>query len=458
MYRTHHKWYNMQPIVITLPEFFDNEAEVITAKFQAGLQRLHLRKPSATEAELRRLLSAIPAVYHPRIVLHDHFSLVKDFAVGGVHLNRRNALMPYGWKGSVSVSCHTINELQVRKQQGASDSKGCQRAFDYLTLSPVFDSISKSGYNAAFTDEELNNAHKSGIIDNRVYALGGITRSNIYKVAEMGFGCAMMLGDAWQSVTRRGDRNYLPVTLTIAGSDTSAGAGIQQDMKTMTHLGCYAATVITALTSQNTMGVHDVMPVPPEVVESQLRAVFSDMCVEAVKIGMIPDATVAAVIARVLREELRHYPIPVVLDPIMISTSGRRLMNEDCIKVLEDELFPLCTLVTPNLPEHQYLTQHNINVPTNTLVKGGHAAGSEMTDCLFLRDENRHEYFTEPRIESGNLHGTGCTLSSAICAYLAHGCSLVSAVRLAKKQLTQAIINGADVHVGKGNGPLIFWS
>lgn len=445
----------MQPIVITLPEFFDNESEVITAKFQAGLKRLHLRKPNATEAELRTLLTSIPAVYHPRIVLHDHYAIAKDFAIRGVHLNRRNELMPDGWEGSVSVSCHSVDELQRRKKEGARDSKGNRREFDYLSLSPIFDSISKSGYNAAFTTEELEEAHKNGIIDKRVYALGGIERDNLSIVEELGFGGAMMLGDAWKSVTQKDNRNYLPITLTIAGSDSSSGAGIQQDLKTMTHLGCYAATVITAITSQNTMGVHDVMPVPPEVVESQLRAVFSDLRVEAVKIGMIPNAAIANVIANVIEKERSHYPIPVVLDPIMISTSGRRLMDEECVKVLEDRLFPLCTLVTPNLPEQQYLDEHGITVQTNRLVKGGHAEGESMTDRLYLYDEKRWEEFTSARVQSSNLHGTGCTLSSAIAANLALGYSLSSAISKAKETLTQGIVGGASLCIGKGNGPLL---
>lgn len=441
--------------IITLPYFFEDEAERITAKFQSGLRRLHLRKPDSTETEMRALLDTIPQVYHPRIVLHDHFSLTNDYNIGGVHLNSRNDTMPIGWNGSVSISCHSIEELETRKKDGCHDSKGYHRHFDYLSLSPIFDSVSKKNYHAVFSDQALEMARTCGIIDKRVFALGGVTRKHLNTIKQMGFGGAMMLGDAWQDVTRKEDKTRLPITLTIAGSDTSAGAGIQQDMKTMTRLGCYAITVITAITSQNTMGVHGVMAVPAEVVENQLRAVFSDLRVEAIKIGMIPNYEVAHAIANVLEEELQLYPIPIVLDPIMKSTSGRRLMNEDCVSIIANRLFPLCTLVTPNLPEQQYMDDHGIKIQTNTLIKGGHAEGNEMTDYLFLHDENVTRHFTSPRIPSRNLHGTGCTLSSAITAQLAKGNDLTSAVQTAKHVLTNAIIGGATLNIGEGNGPLL---
>lgn len=425
-------------IVITLPHFFDGESEALTLMFQSGLERLHLRKPESTPDEVRALLDSIPVCYHPRIVIHEHFELLNEYSLCGVHLNRRNPVAPKGWKGHTSISFHSIEELSQKEQ------------YDYCSLSPIFDSISKQGYMAAFSDEELRKAQSEGIINNKVMALGGISSDNIDKALQYGFGGTMVLGDAWK-------RQTPPVVLTIAGSDPSAGAGIQQDLKTITNCGGYGATVITALTSQNTLGVQGVLPVPAEVVESQLRSVLSDLRVDAIKIGMIPNVDVLDVIIKVLREERSKRIIPIVLDPIMLSTSGRRLMSEDCIERAVQHLFPLCTLITPNLPEYEALPSLHTaisSLPASILIKGGHAEGTEMTDTLMLRDEDRKETFTSPRIPTTNLHGTGCTLSSAIATHLALGSSLVPAVRSAKFYMDQAILGGKDLHVGKGNGPL----
>lgn len=426
----------MRYIVLTQPDFWQGEAERIVSMFQSGLACLHLRKPGGTADEVRALLQAIPPVYHNRIVLHEHFELLQEYALAGVHLNRRNPEPPQGWTGHVSISCHSLDELLIRKQQG----------FTYLSLSPIFNSISKQGYESAFTAEQLRQAHQAGIIDERVMALGGICRENVFQAQDCGFGGVMVLGDAWR-------QPELPVVLTIAGSDSSAGAGVQQDLKTLTHCGCYGATVITALTAQNTQGVQRVEPVSPDMAEAQLRAVFEDMDVRAVKIGMLPNIGVAERVVKVLREEKRKRILPVVCDPVMISTSGTRLMAEDCIRLVIDELFPLCTLITPNLPEQQYLDQQGCPSFTR-LVKGGHAEGEQMTDRLYLKDEDRWVEYSSPRIASHNLHGTGCTLSSAVAAGLAKGYALEQAVGRAKAYVTQAIQGGATLRLGKGNGPL----
>lgn len=425
-------------IVITLPQFFDGEAERITAMFQSGLQRLHLRKPDSDEAAYARLLQNIPSCYHPRIVLHDHFSLAEQFAVGGVHLNRRNPLPPTGWKGMVSTSCHSIDELRQRRTAG----------FGYLSLSPIFDSISKEGYNAAYSREELIKAREDGTIDKRVMALGGVCHDNLDEALSYGFGGVMVLGDAWR-------KPKLPVVLSIAGSDPSAGAGVQQDLKTMTNMGCYGTTVITALTTQNTMGVQDSMAVPASVVESQLRSVLTDMRVEAVKIGMIPNREVAEVLVRVLGEEQRRRTLPIICDPILISTSGRQLMEPVCIQYVVDNLFPLCTLVTPNIPEYEYITKHHdIHRAQAVLLKGGHADGQTMDDTLQIFAEDFQQTYSLPRVETKNLHGTGCTLSSAIACGMANGLNLSQSVSQAKSYIHRAIIGGRDLCIGHGNGPL----
>ncbi len=439
-------------IVITLPDFFDGEARQIVQLLQVSVDLVHIRKPQASEEETERLLREIPEEFRHRLVLHDHHPLAPKYRLHGVHLNSRNPLPPEGWRGSVSRSCHSLEEVKEWKNR-------C----DYVSLSPIFDSISKQGYHAAFTPGQLARAREEGIIDGKVMALGGVTFHRLDEVLRMGFGGGMILGDAWGKDRRE------PVCLTIAGSDPSGGAGIQQDLRTMTALGVYGSTVITAVTTQNTLGVSSSLPLPAEVVESQIEAVLSDLRVCAVKIGMIPNAAVAHAIVRQLSAYKRQHPCAVVYDPVMVSTSGRRLMEESCIETVKQELFPLCTLVTPNLPEAECLLGKKLDAvemarelarkcPTAFLVKGGHAASSSpecptSIDHLSLPDGSVSS-FESPMIPSHNLHGTGCTLSSAIASHLVLDKSLTESVALAKQFVTSAIAKGAHRQVGRGNGPL----
>ena len=488
-------------IVITLPYFFDGEAEQIVQLLHSSVDLIHIRKPESKTEELERLIMSIPSEYYPRLVLHDHHELAMKYHLHGVHLNGRNPQPPMGWEGSVSKSCHSLEEVKEWKGK-------C----DYVSLSPIFDSISKQGYHAAFSSSEIEEARRVGIIDKKVLALGGVTFNKIDDVLRMGFGGGMILGDAWKNVSHPQDA----VALTIAGSDSSAGAGIQQDLKTMSRAGVYGATVITAITSQNTLGVKGVMPVPAEVVKSQLDAVLSDLHITAVKIGMVPNAAIAHVIADTLKDykeslakdarKLSPKNLTVIYDPVMISTSGHRLMEEECIQVVCEELLPLCTLVTPNLPEAELLMrqkkeresnrdkktiqaldhvngkesdsekgQRKILVKlvetskdakhkrallpqiygTSFLVKGGHAEGEDLADVLYTTTGKSHRFPTK-KIATHNLHGTGCTLSSAIASYLVKGNDLVTAIFLAKQLLAEGIQKGANAHIGKGNGPLLF--
>ena len=439
-------------IVITLPYFFDGEAEQIVQLLHSSVDLIHIRKPESKAEEVERLIESIPSKYYPRLVLHDHHELALKYHLHGVHLNGRNPQPPKGWKGSVSKSCHSLDEVKVWKEK-------C----DYVSLSPIFDSISKQGYHAAFSSSEIEEARRAGIIDQKVLALGGVTFNKIDDVLRMGFGGGMILGDAWKNVSHPQDA----VALTIAGSDSSAGAGIQQDLKTMTKVGVYGATVITAITSQNTLGVKNVMPVPAEVVKSQLDAVLSDLHVTAIKIGMVPNTAIAHVIADTLREykDTQSQSISIIYDPVMISTSGHRLMEEDCLQVVCEELLPLCTLITPNLPEAELLMMQKKEesnalslLPqkygTNFLVKGGHAKGEDLADILYSTTGETHRFPTK-KIATHNLHGTGCTLSSAIASYLVKGNDLVTAISLAKQLLAEGIQKGASAHIGKGNGPLL---
>jgi hydroxymethylpyrimidine/phosphomethylpyrimidine kinase len=256
-----------------------------------------------------------------------------------------------------------------------------------------------------------------------------------------------------------------PIALTIAGSDSSGGAGIQADLKTFAALGVYGASVITALTAQNTTGVCAIHDAPPEFVTAQIDAVFSDLTVDAVKIGMVSQAaTIAAIVAGLDRWAPKH----VVLDPVMVASSGAHLLSADAVDLLRSELMPRATLITPNLPEAAALLEAPIATDRAAieqqarqllrlgakaiLIKGGHGEGSESVDYLVTPDAVKA--FSAPRIATKNTHGTGCTLSSAIAAGLAKGRALEAAVDDAKRFVTAAIAAADTLAVGNGRGPL----
>lgn len=262
--------------------------------------------------------------------------------------------------------------------------------------------------------------------------------------------------------------NQKVIILSVAGSDPSGGAGIQADIKTISALGAYAAAAITAVTVQNTLGVSAVHWLPADFVGKQMIAVLDDLQPDAVKIGMTGSAAVVCEIAKVLHDSNVKR---VVFDPVMVSTSGRRLMEEDTVEALCKDLFPVVTLVTPNLHEAELLfgqpihTVETMQVAARSLaelygcsflIKGGHLAGEEMCDVLC--DCGQIHYYKSPRIDSGNLHGTGCTLSSAIATFLGQGRVLPDAVKAAKHYISEAIEAGRDLHIGHGNGPLWHFS
>ncbi|UGY15995.1 bifunctional hydroxymethylpyrimidine kinase/phosphomethylpyrimidine kinase [Bradyrhizobium septentrionale] len=256
-----------------------------------------------------------------------------------------------------------------------------------------------------------------------------------------------------------------PVALTIAGSDSSGGAGIQADLKSFAALGVFGASAITALTAQNTRGVSGIHPVPAAFVTAQIDAVFSDLDVGAVKIGMVAQAETIAAIADGLK---RWAPRHIVLDPVMVATSGDRLLAAEAADALKAMLFPLASLVTPNLPEaaallNQPVASSEADVARQgrqllamgcraVLVKGGHGHGAESID--YLIDGKRSIALAAPRIATSNTHGTGCSLSSAIAAGLAKGEAMEAAVRNAKAWITDAIAAADRFAVGHGHGPV----
>ncbi len=262
----------------------------------------------------------------------------------------------------------------------------------------------------------------------------------------------------------------IPNVLSIAGSDPSGGAGIQADLKTFGALGCYGMAALTALTAQNTRGVSGVHIPPPEFVGQQIDAIFADVAVQAVKIGMLASPEIIKIVAQRLAH---HRANNIVLDPVLVATSGDSLGGPGVVEAMRTHLFPLATLVTPNGPEAAAFL--NRSEPKSiddlqlaardlyatgaraALVKGGHVAGADAADALF--DGRAMHMLSALRVETKNTHGTGCTLSSAIAAYLAKGLSLEQAVEAAKIYLTQALRHSDELRVGSGHGPVHhFWN
>ena len=253
----------------------------------------------------------------------------------------------------------------------------------------------------------------------------------------------------------------MKTALTIAGSDSSGGAGIQADIKTMTTNGVFAMSAITALTAQNTLGVQGIFEVNPEFLGMQIDSVFNDIRPDAVKIGMVSSAQLISVIATKL---LQYKAENIVVDPVMVATSGSKLLNDDAVNIMKDKLLPIATVVTPNIPEAEVLSRREIKSAQDmihaaayisetyhcaVLCKGGHNI-NDANDLLFLDGEYR--WFYGKRIDNPNTHGTGCTLSSAIASNLAKGQELITAVENAKAYISGALEDMLDL--GAGSGPM----
>lgn len=259
--------------------------------------------------------------------------------------------------------------------------------------------------------------------------------------------------------------------LAIAGSDSGGGAGIQADIKTISAMGCYAASAVTAITVQNTLGVQAVYPVPLDILEGQIDAVLSDIGADAIKIGMLHSAEVVNLVADLLEKyEIRN----VVLDPVMVSTSGHRLIEEEAVEVINTRLMPLARVITPNVPEAEIFAgcpissgdvfddiarQLSGSAGVSVLLKAGHLSGETLVDYFYNAEDGTMTQLPSKRVQTRNTHGTGCTFSSAFAAALAKGEDLTAAAVSAKKYIEQAIISGAEYEIGSGYGPVDhFWS
>lgn len=262
---------------------------------------------------------------------------------------------------------------------------------------------------------------------------------------------------------------HYKIGLTIAGSDPSGGAGLQADIKTMSALGVYAASAIVAVVDENTVGVYGVHPIPVMFVEGQIRSVIDDIGVDAVKIGMLHSSELILTV----RDTLRDYPDVrnIVLDPVMVATSGDPLLQEEAIATLRDELIPYSRVITPNLPEASLLLGEKVEYQdqfeeaarllsrlsggkVSVMLKAGHLENDRLTDIFYNAETDKSIKLTSERISTKNTHGTGCTLSSAIAAYLAKGADLDTAATFGKRYISEALAAGASYAIGHGHGPV----
>jgi len=399
-------------------------------------------------------------------IVNDDLELAKQLKADGLHLGQddgdpRAARRELGQGKIIGVSTHNLEEALAAQAAGA----------DYLGFGAMFPTRSKDIEHLA-GPESL--AAIRGRITIPIVAIGGITRDNGPRVVDAGADALAVISGVLSHpdpalaamemglLFNRRPPHPRGAVLTVAGSDSGGGAGIQADLKTVTLLGSYGSSVITALTAQNTRGVSGIHGVPPSFVAEQLDAVLSDIPVDTVKTGMLFCAEIIATVADKLAEYRKRI---VVVDPVMVAKGGAPLIDRGAVNVLKDRLMPRTYLLTPNIPEAERLTGLTIVDEEgmqeaarrlyrlgarNVLVKGGHLVAGDAVDILF--DGSAFHRFTAPRILSKNTHGTGCTYASAIATYLAQGEPLREAVGRAKEFVTAAIRLGQPL--GRGHGPV----
>jgi len=459
-----------------------------------GVSCVQLRSKNASTRDLVRQGQALKTLlrrHNVPLVINDRMDVALAVEADGLHLGQgdlspldaRRCMPSHVWLG---WSIDHIHQL----------ADALQQPVDYLAISPVFATPTKPDAAQPLGLEGLAWARSKTHLP--LVAIGGIDASNIAQVMAAGADSVAVvraISDAAQprqaaqalaqlvNAGRAARAQAAPTAaptpgrtapaprlkalrvLSIAGSDSGGGAGIQADLKTFAALGCFGTTAITAVTAQNTVGVSAIQALPAAFLAQQIDAVLSDIGTDAIKIGMLHDAEVVAVVA----SALRRYPVPhVVLDPVMVATSGDVLMAPDAMGALIASLLPQVSLVTPNLDELGLLCGQTITTPEQALdcaaellrmgaravlVKGGHLPGNTVVDTLVDASGVRLR-LVAPRIHSVNLHGTGCTLSSAIAAFLARGLVLEDAITQAHAYVRAALESSRQIHWGEGHGPL----
>lgn len=433
-----------------------------------GVSLLQLREKNVDqELFARRALEVkkLAGKYNVPLLINDDVEVAVRVDADGVHIGQsdRSVLETREMIGEVKilgVSTQTVEEARKAEKEGA----------DYLGVGAVFPTATKSDASEV-SYETLQAICRAVSIP--VVAIGGISRENMMNLKGSGVhGVAVIsailgqadIGEATKTLRELSQKityKEMPKVLTIAGSDCSGGAGIQADLKTMAAHGCYGMSAITALTAQNTRGVYGVVNCEPNFVEDQIDCIFQDIPPDAVKIGMVSSTEIIRSVARKLKT---YQPAYVVVDPVMVATSGSKLLAAEAMDALKQELIPLATVITPNLYEAELLAEMTISSSEdmilaarkiaafyagNILIKGGH-----LEDCAndLLLANGEAIWFEGKRVKNSNTHGTGCTLSSAIASNLAKGYTVAESVRNSKAYITGALEDMLDL--GQGSGPL----
>lgn len=440
----------------------------IDSALRGGVTCLQLREKNLSREEFIKEAVCVKKVcskYGVPLIINDNVDVALESGADGVHVGIEDAPVDIirkrvGKNFIIGATAKTAEQAQKAESDGA----------DYIGVGAVFPSPTKQNA-IRITLKELREI--CGSVSIPAVAIGGISRANINSL----FGCGAC-GAALVSAVFSADDIYaqcralreiaekifarkIKTALSIAGSDSSGGAGIQADIKTMLANGVYAMSAITALTAQNTKCVSGIYNVTPEFLKLQIDAVFDDIRPDAVKIGMVSSGN----LIKTISDRLRFYAASdIVADPVMVATSGAKLIEDDAVEVLKREILPIAAVLTPNIPETEILSGQTVNSPDDmifaaekisrsygcaVLCKGGHNL-NDANDLLYL--DGSYKWFEGKRIDNPNTHGTGCTLSSAIAANLAKGFDIAESVKRAKKYISGAL--GDMLDIGSGSGPM----
>ena len=462
-------------------------AWIVREAAAGGVTMVQLREKECSTAEFIQLARELKAALTPLgipLIINDRVDVALAVDADGVHIGQSD--MPYdtarkllGSDKIIGLSVETMDEVIAANALDV----------DYIGISPVYATPTKTDTLTPFGLDGVDEVMRYS--RHRCVAIGGMNRDTVGEVIAHGVeGVAVVSAivaapsprEAAAELagiisTKRPDvarenhnsefriQNY-PRVLTIAGSDSGGGAGIQADIKSISANGCFATSAITAITAQNTLGVNAVEGLSIDILEGQIEAVLSDIGTDSVKIGMLHSAEVVRSVARLLRK----YGIKdVVLDPVMVSTSGHKLIEDSAIAVLKSDLMPLARVITPNIPEAEILLGEPIekqgDLPAaarrlaqqygvSVLLKAGHLVDDELIDIFYNNETGEVIELSARRVDTPNTHGTGCTLSSAFAAQLAKGLPLTEAARAAKAYINNAIIHGAAYKIGNGHGPV----
>ena len=468
-------------------------AWIVREAAAGGVTMVQLREKECSTAEFialaRQLKTALLPLGIP-LIINDRVDVALAVDADGVHIGQSD--MPYetarallGEEKIIGLSVETMEEVVAANALDV----------DYIGISPVYATPTKTDTLTPFGLEGIEEVMR--LSRHRCVAIGGMNRDTIGEVIARGVeGVAVVSAivaakspreaseelaaiirehrsetsefSEYSEHSEDSENPYFSIkkVLTIAGSDSGGGAGIQADIKSISANGCFAASAITAITAQNTLGVNAVEGLSIDVIEGQIDAVLSDIGADSIKIGMLHSSEVVQCVARMLRK----YDIKdVVLDPVMVSTSGHRLIEESAIEVLKVELMPMARVITPNIPEAEILLGESISkqgdLPdaarrlaekygVSVLLKAGHLVNDELIDIFYNHETEEVVELSARRVDTRNTHGTGCTLSSAFAAQLAKGLSLTEAACAAKHYINQAIIHGAHQEIGHGHGPV----